>query len=139
MVGRTGTRGADVSTRGTPRAVAGAPLTPIPALDDTHTRGTPRTEPTQSLTPTAVRFLSPSSPTSFLSRKPGKGSAGARVAVDPVPPPAAGGDGKRCTRCGWSEPEVAFTRRYPRKRDGLSSWCDECHRRATRRWRERNR
>ena len=48
-------------------------------------------------------------------------------------------DGARCcTRCrGW-KPESDF-RANPHLREGLDSWCRECHVVATRAWRERNR
>jgi hypothetical protein len=41
---------------------------------------------------------------------------------------------KTCRKCGETKPVSEF-RRNPRVRDGLSSWCSECHRDATRRWR----
>jgi HNH endonuclease len=45
---------------------------------------------------------------------------------------------KWCRHCGLEKPTEAF-RRNPRCRDGLSSWCAECHRQAQRDWRSRNR
>ena len=45
---------------------------------------------------------------------------------------------KVCKHCGQRKEAEAF-RRNRRNRDGLSSWCSECHRDATRRWREENR
>lgn len=45
--------------------------------------------------------------------------------------------GKRCSRCG----EVGLSDRFPsnpRTRDGLSSWCRECHNAAVRAWRDRH-
>jgi hypothetical protein len=43
---------------------------------------------------------------------------------------------KRCRKCGEEKPSPAF-RSNPRCRDGLSSWCAECHNEATRQWRSR--
>lgn len=43
-----------------------------------------------------------------------------------------------CTRCGKRKPAWAF-RRDADKLNGLSSWCEECHKRSTQSWRERNR
>jgi hypothetical protein len=45
---------------------------------------------------------------------------------------------KRCRHCDTDKPADEF-RRNPRCRDGLSSWCAECHRQAVRDWRSRNR
>jgi hypothetical protein len=45
---------------------------------------------------------------------------------------------KRCRHCELEKPAAEF-RRNPRCRDGLSSWCSECHRQAVRDWRARNR
>jgi hypothetical protein len=45
---------------------------------------------------------------------------------------------KTCRRCGKTKDAAEF-RTNPRVRDGLSSWCAECHNGATRRWRERQR
>ena len=45
---------------------------------------------------------------------------------------------KRCRHCGQQKPASEF-RRNSRCRDGLSSWCSECHRQAVRDWRLRNR
>lgn len=44
---------------------------------------------------------------------------------------------KVCRHCGLEKPASEF-RRNPRCRDGLSSWCAECHRGAVRDWRSRN-
>jgi hypothetical protein len=44
---------------------------------------------------------------------------------------------KRCPHCGqWLERETAFPRN-PMTRDGLSSWCRDCHREAVREHRAR--
>ena len=43
---------------------------------------------------------------------------------------------KRCRKCGEDKPCPEF-RSNPRCRDGLSSWCAECHNEATRLWRSR--
>ena len=45
---------------------------------------------------------------------------------------------KSCRKCGEEKPSPAF-RSNPRCRDGLSSWCAECHNEATRLWRKRRR
>lgn len=45
---------------------------------------------------------------------------------------------KICKHCGQWKKDDEF-RRNRRNRDGLSSWCAECHNEATRRWREENR
>jgi hypothetical protein len=45
---------------------------------------------------------------------------------------------KRCRKCGEDKPCPEF-RSNPRCRDGLSSWCAECHNEATRLWRKRRR
>jgi hypothetical protein len=45
---------------------------------------------------------------------------------------------KICKHCGQRKKEAEF-RRSRRNRDGLSSWCGNCHNEATRRWREANR
>jgi len=45
---------------------------------------------------------------------------------------------KVCKHCGQRKESREF-RRNPGNRDGLSSWCSECHNEATRRWREANR
>jgi hypothetical protein len=43
--------------------------------------------------------------------------------------------GKRCTKCGDDQP---FDEYPPNKKtkDGLSSWCRDCHREASRQWRK---
>jgi hypothetical protein len=61
----------------------------------------------------------------------------------PTPPQAPGrltvkNAAKICSHCGQRKPAKEF-RRNRRNRDGLSSWCAECHNEATRRWREANR
>jgi hypothetical protein len=43
---------------------------------------------------------------------------------------------KRCRNCGQVKPSEEF-RRNPRCRDGLSSWCSDCHSAATRAYRAR--
>ena len=43
---------------------------------------------------------------------------------------------KECRKCGRVKPSVEF-RRNARCRDGLSSWCAECHNAATRVYRAR--
>ena len=43
---------------------------------------------------------------------------------------------KKCRNCGVTKNAPEF-RRNPRCRDGLSSWCSECHVEATRRYRAR--
>ena len=43
---------------------------------------------------------------------------------------------KSCRKCG-NEKECSEFRSNPRCRDGLSSWCAECHNEATRQWRRR--
>ena len=45
---------------------------------------------------------------------------------------------KSCRKCGEEKPPPAF-RSNPRCRDGLSSWCAECHNEATRLWRKKRR
>lgn len=45
---------------------------------------------------------------------------------------------KRCRHCGETKDASDF-RRSTRTRDGLSSWCGECHNGASRRWREKQR
>lgn len=46
---------------------------------------------------------------------------------------------KTCRKCGKAKPAAEF-RPNVRMRDGLSSWCSDCHVEATRRWRaERDR
>ncbi len=45
---------------------------------------------------------------------------------------------KRCRKCGEEKPPPAF-RSNPRCRDGLSSWCAECHNEATRLGRKKRR
>jgi hypothetical protein len=45
---------------------------------------------------------------------------------------------KTCRKCDKTKPTSEF-RRNPPCRDGLSSWCAECHREATRRWRAEHR
>jgi hypothetical protein len=44
---------------------------------------------------------------------------------------------KRCSECGKTGPLDAFPPNS-RTRNGLSSWCRECHNEAVREWRERN-
>jgi hypothetical protein len=44
---------------------------------------------------------------------------------------------KVCKHCGQRKEPGKF-RRSRRNRDGLSSWCGNCHNEATRRWREAN-
>ena len=43
---------------------------------------------------------------------------------------------KSCRKCG-NEKECSAFRSNPRCRDGLSSWCAECHNEASRLWRRR--
>ena len=45
---------------------------------------------------------------------------------------------KACRKCGETKEAPEF-RANPRMRDGLSSWCAECHNAASRRWRDRQR
>jgi hypothetical protein len=45
---------------------------------------------------------------------------------------------KSCRKCGEEKECTAF-RSNPHCRDGLSSWCAECHNEATRLWRKRRR
>ena len=45
---------------------------------------------------------------------------------------------KGCRKCGQLKPVSEF-RRNPRCRDGLSSWCSECHNAASQQWRARKR
>ena len=45
---------------------------------------------------------------------------------------------KSCRKCG-NKKEFSEFRSNPRCRDGLSSWCAECHNEATRLWRSRMR
>ena len=45
---------------------------------------------------------------------------------------------KRCRHCGETK-EASEFRANPRMRDGLSSWCAECHNAASRRWRDKQR
>jgi hypothetical protein len=45
---------------------------------------------------------------------------------------------KVCKHCGQRKERGDF-RLNTRNRDGLSSWCSECHNGATRRWRKANR
>jgi hypothetical protein len=45
---------------------------------------------------------------------------------------------KICRHCGKRKKSGEF-RRNSRMKDGLSSWCSDCHREATRRWRAENR
>ena len=45
---------------------------------------------------------------------------------------------KACRKCGEAKEPSEF-RANRRMRDGLSSWCAECHNAASRRWRDRQR
>jgi hypothetical protein len=44
--------------------------------------------------------------------------------------------GLSCTHCGQSKPETDFPAN-PRKQNGLSSWCRDCHNESSRRSHER--
>lgn len=48
-----------------------------------------------------------------------------KLTLSPVPP------GKRCSACGIPKPHDAFSK-CEHTRDGLQSWCDECHNVRTR-------
>ena len=45
---------------------------------------------------------------------------------------------KRCAKCGETKPVSEF-RANRRMRDGVSSWCADCHNAARRRWRQEQR